>query len=239
MVILPYYDSLELFSRYLQQLIMESLGKELDLSGKKVNQGISVYGNKGSTDQHAYIQQLRDGVSNFFATFIEVQKEREGELFYVEHDSITTGDYLNGFLQGTRQALYENGRESITVSIKELNAFTIGVLIALYERTVGFYASLVNINAYHQPGVEAGKKAAQRVIDLELALFECLARRDGHPLTVEELSMEMQAYDEIESIYKICERLVVNGRLVKMDETTHFDARYAFPMSESDEFPLS
>ena len=239
MVILPYYDRLELFSRYLQQLIMESLGKELDLSGKKVNQGISVYGNKGSTDQHAYIQQLRDGVSNFFATFIEVKKEREGELFYVEHDSITTGDYLNGFLQGTRQALYENGRESVTVSIKELNAFTIGVLIALYERAVGFYASLVNINAYHQPGVEAGKKAAQRVIDLELALFECLARRDGHPLTVEELSMEMQAYDEIESIYKICERLVVNGRLVKVDETTHFSARYAFPMIESDEFPLS
>ena len=217
---------------------MESLGKELDLRGKKVNQGISVYGNKGSTDQHAYIQQLyrECPISSLHSLKF---KEREGELFYVEHDSITTGDYLNGFLQGTRQALYENGRESITVSIKELNAFSIGVLIALYERAVGFYASLVNINAYHQPGVEAGKKAAQRVIDLELALFECLARRDGHPLSVEELSMEMQAYEEIESIYKICERLVVNGRLVKIDETTHFKARYAFPMIESDEFPLS
>ena len=61
MVVLPYKDRLLLFSRYLQQLVMESLGKELDLQGQVVNQGIAVYGNKGSTDQHAYVQQLREG----------------------------------------------------------------------------------------------------------------------------------------------------------------------------------
>ncbi len=61
MVILPYKDRLALFSRYLQQLVMESLGKEKDLDGNIVHQGIAVYGNKGSTDQHAYVQQLRDG----------------------------------------------------------------------------------------------------------------------------------------------------------------------------------
>ncbi len=72
MVILPYKDRLELFSRYLQQLVMESLGKELDRTGARVLQGIAVYGNKGSTDQHAYVQQLRDGLNNFFATFIQV-----------------------------------------------------------------------------------------------------------------------------------------------------------------------
>ena len=76
MVILPYKDRLALFSRYLQQLVMESLGKEKDLDGKIVHQGIAVYGNKGSTDQHAYVQQLRDGVLNFFVTFIEVRKDR-------------------------------------------------------------------------------------------------------------------------------------------------------------------
>ena len=78
MVVLPYKDRLLLFSRYLQQLVMESLGKELDLSGRTVNQGIAVYGNKGSTDQHAYVQQLRDGVNNFFLTFIEVRKASSG-----------------------------------------------------------------------------------------------------------------------------------------------------------------
>ena len=66
MVVLPYKDRLMLFSKYLQQLVMESLGKEFDLNGKPVNQGIAVYGNKGSTDQHAYVQQLREGVHNFF-----------------------------------------------------------------------------------------------------------------------------------------------------------------------------
>ncbi len=78
MVVLPYKDRLLLFSRYLQQLVMESLGKELDLEGKVVNQGIAVYGNKGSTDQHAYVQQLREGVKNFFVTFIDVMKDRAG-----------------------------------------------------------------------------------------------------------------------------------------------------------------
>jgi glucose-6-phosphate isomerase len=63
MVVLPYKDRLLLFSRYLQQLVMESLGKRLNLKGERVDQGIAVYGNKGSTDQHAYVQQLRDGVN--------------------------------------------------------------------------------------------------------------------------------------------------------------------------------
>ncbi|MFP6903043.1 MAG: glucose-6-phosphate isomerase, partial [Verrucomicrobiia bacterium] len=199
MVILPYKDRLELLSRYLQQLIMESLGKEKDFDGEVVNQGIAVYGNKGSTDQHAYIQQLRDGVPNFFATFIEVLEERKGELFHVEHEMITSGDYLSGFFQGTRKALYESGRESITLTIEDVSPFSVGVLIALYERAVGFYASLINVNAYHQPGVEAGKKAAERVIEVQLAIFECLMRRDGSPMSVEDLAMETQSVDDTET----------------------------------------
>jgi glucose-6-phosphate isomerase len=163
MVILPYKDRLCLFSKYLQQLVMESLGKKLDLENNVVEQGIAVYGNKGSTDQHAYVQQLRDGVNNFFATFIEVRKARDQAGIDVE-PGVNCGDYLQGFLRGTRAALYDGGRENITVSIPEVTPQTVGALIALYDRAVGFYASLVNINAYHQPGVEAGKKAAAAVL---------------------------------------------------------------------------
>ena len=76
MVILPYKDRLAFLSRYLQQLIMESLGKEKNLSGKVVQQGITVYGNKGATDQHAFLQQLREGKADFFVTFIQVLQER-------------------------------------------------------------------------------------------------------------------------------------------------------------------
>ena len=78
MVVLPYKDRLLLFSRYLQQLVMESLGKEKDLQGRVVHQGLTVYGNKGSTDQHAFVQQLRDGSADFFVTFVRVLKDRDG-----------------------------------------------------------------------------------------------------------------------------------------------------------------
>ena len=92
MVVLPYKDRLLLFSRYLQQLVMESLGKELDLAGNVVNQGIAVYGNKGSTDQHAYVQQLREGVNNFFITFIEVLQDRTAGPAMEVEPGITSGD---------------------------------------------------------------------------------------------------------------------------------------------------
>ena len=120
MVVLPYKDRLLLFSRYLQQLVMESLGKRLNLKGERVDQGIAVYGNKGSTDQHAYVQQLRDGVNNFFAVFIRVMEEG-GERIEVE-PGVTPGDYLDGFWAGTRRALYENDRQSITISVSRVDA---------------------------------------------------------------------------------------------------------------------
>ena len=142
MVVLPYKDRLMLFSRYLQQLVMESLGKAEDLSGTRVNQGLAVYGNKGSTDQHAYVQQLRDGVNNFFATFIEVLQDREKPSTELE-PGITSGDYLEGFFLGTRQALYENDRDSIVVTLPRVDERSVGALIALYERAVGLYASLI------------------------------------------------------------------------------------------------
>ena len=176
MVVLPYKDRLALFSRYLQQLVMESLGKEKDLQGQVVHQGIAVYGNKGSTDQHAYVQQLRDGLNNFFATFVVVLKDREGEGIEVE-PGVFAGDFLNGFWQGTRQALSENGRVNACITLPEVNAYQVGALIALYERTVSLYAQLVGINAYHQPGVEAGKKAAKAVLDLQKQLLKTL--QDG------------------------------------------------------------
>src|SRR6266550_1345767 len=209
MVILPYKDRLALFSKYLQQLVMESLGKEKALDENVVHQGIAVYGNKGSTDQHAYVQQLRDGVLNFFVTFIEVGKDRHDARFEVD-EGITSGDYLHGFLRGTRSALYESGRESITVSISEVNAFHIGALIALYERAVGFYGSLVNINAYNQPGVEAGKKAATELLQLQAKVRENLNR---NPRTAEDIARALGA--DPESVYHLLVHLHANDPSVQ------------------------
>ena len=178
MVILPYKDRLLLLSRYLQQLVMESLGKNLTLDGKPTEQGITVYGNKGSTDQHAFVQQLRDGLSNFFVTFVEVLEDGAGAAIEVE-EGVTCGDYLLGFLLGTRRALYENERASVTITIPRVDAENLGMLIALFERAVGFYATLVNVNAYHQPGVEAGKLAAADVLAVQRRVMHDLEAHRG------------------------------------------------------------
>src|SRR2546426_6778848 len=226
MVILPYKDRLTLFSKYLQQLVMESLGKEKDLDGKIVHQGIAVYGNKGSTDQHAYVQQLREGVNNFFVTFIEVLKDRDGRLLPVETD-VTSGDFLIGFLLGTRRALFEKDREAMTITVPDVTPRTIGTLIALYERAVGYYASLVNINAYHQPGVEAGKKAAGAVIELQRKLLARMRAEKGRRHTAEELAAAIGAADEVENVFKVLEHLAVNSPEIRRSGAdTYFDARF-------------
>jgi glucose-6-phosphate isomerase len=206
MVVLPYKDRLLLFSRYLQQLVMESIGKQLDLKGNRVEQGLSVYGNKGSTDQHAYVQQLREGVPNFFAVFIRVLEDG-GSSREVEPGA-TAGDFLHGFLLGTRAALYENGRESMTITIPRVDARTVGALIALFERAVGLYANLIGINAYHQPGVEAGKKAAASVLDLQGKVTAALS---DTPLTADQIAAEVGSQDA-ESVYLLLEHLAANGR---------------------------
>lgn len=233
MVVLPYKDRLLLLSRYLQQLVMESLGKELDRNGKKVEEGLSVYGNKGSTDQHAYVQQLRDGRNNFFALFIEVLKdvfesekniEPKFENVYkkVIDDTATAGDYLHGFYLGTRKALKEKGRSSITITIPEVSPYYLGFLIALFERTVSFYAAYTNINAYHQPGVEAGKKAAEEAISLQIKIFEFLSKNKSGG-TVSKIA-ESVGSDDLYTTYKILLRQAALGK-VKASSDSSLDVK--------------
>jgi glucose-6-phosphate isomerase len=207
MVVLPYKDRLLFFSRYLQQLVMESLGKRLDLDGKRVDQGINVFGNKGSTDQHAYVQQLRDGVNNFFVTFIRVLES--GGAGVEVQPGVGAGDFLHGFLLGTRAALFDNDRQSMTITVRRVEARTIGILIALFERAVGFYGSLVNVNAYHQPGVEAGKKAAAAVLDLQAKVVKALSPT---PQTAEQIAQSIGAADSAETVYLLLEHLSANKR---------------------------
>jgi glucose-6-phosphate isomerase len=207
MVVLPYKDRLLLFSRYLQQLVMESLGKQLDLQGRRVDQGLAVYGNKGSTDQHAYVQQLREGVPNFFAVFIRVLED--GGSAQEVDPGVTAGDYLHGFLLGTRAALFENDRESMTITVPRVDARIVGALIALFERAVGLYASLINVNAYHQPGVEAGKKAAGSILTLQKKVLAALTTT---PQTADQVAAAAGATNEAETVYQLLEHFAANGR---------------------------
>lgn len=217
MVVLPYKDRLMLFSRYLQQLVMESLGKELDLQGGKVCQGLTVYGNKGSTDQHAYVQQLRDGVNNFFAVFIEVLEDRVGPSPEVE-PGVTSGDYLHAFLLGTREALSGNDRASITITIQRVDAHAVGMLIALFERAVGLYANLLGINAYHQPGVEAGKRAATETLALRAKAIASLGRAKGRWLSATQICEEIALEGQEELVFKTLLHVSANpGAISRQD----------------------
>lgn len=209
MVMLPYKDRLELFSKYLQQLIMESLGKEKDLAGNWANQGITVFGNKGSTDQHSYLQQLLDGPDNFFVTFIEVLKDRDSVSRIISQNS-TSGDYLQAFFLGTRKALAAKGKESITITVDQINEFSLGVLIALFERTVTLYAYLVNINAYHQPAVELGKRGAGEVIALKNAILTFLNENKGSRYKADEIAEKLGLSTETETVFKILLHLQSN-----------------------------
>ncbi len=210
MVVLPYADRLRSLARYLQQLIMESLGKRLDRRGELVRQGLTVYGNKGSTDQHAFVQQLRDGPDDFFCCFVELlspgapDPELEG--------GFTAGDALAGFLAGTRQALLQDGKGCLTISLDALEPRSLGALIALFERAVGLYAELVDINAYHQPGVEAGKRAAAAVLEAQAALMDQLG---AEPASAEELAARAGLDDTVQA-WRLLRRLAASpGRGVQ------------------------
>jgi glucose-6-phosphate isomerase len=209
MVVLPYRVRLELFSRYLQQLVMESIGKKLNRDGAIVHQGLAVYGNKGSTDQHAYVQQLRDGLDNFFVVFIEGLDDPE---VIKPIDNEQPGDVLEGLLQGTRAALSDGGRQNLTITLERFDARSLGALIALFERAVGIYGELININAYHQPGVEAGKKAAAEVLELKAQLENLLA--DGQVRSLEEMATALGLATP-EPLFWILRHLCHNHRGIK------------------------
>jgi len=152
MAVLPYVNGLRHLTRHLQQLVMESLGKAEDRSGGTVHRGLTVFGNKGSADQHAIVQQLRDGPDGVMIHFIDVAgPSTEAPLMQ------DAAELQFALLSGTRQTLAEKGRPVISITLPDLEPASLGALIALFERVVGLTAELWDINAYDQPGVEAGK----------------------------------------------------------------------------------
>ncbi len=212
MVVLPYCDRLATLSKYLQQLIMESLGK----NGK----GITVFGNKGSTDQHAYVQQLREGYADFFATFVRVRAVDLDDDFVLDSKAeVTAGDYLAAFQEGTAQALSDAGRPSMRLTIERLDERSLGALVALFERAVGYYGALIGINTYHQPGVETGKKAAGSILDVQQWLIAFLRAQGGAAVSVGDIAKVLKKDSsmkylprEASLIYDILDRLYHCGR---------------------------
>ena len=98
------------------------------------------------------------------------------------------------------------------MSIPEVNAFYLGALIALYARAVGFYASLVNVNAYDQPGLAAGKKAASKLLEFQKKMREELS---AEAKTAEEIARSIDA--DPEDVFHLLRRLASNDPRVTVD----------------------
>ena len=211
MVIVPYSDRLLLLGRYLQQLVMESLGKERDLDGKIVNQGLTVFGNKGGTDAHAYIQQLNDGRDDFFVTFVEVLRDSESVIV---EDALTMGDYLHAFKSGLAQALRGKGRQVIEIVIRSVDEYNLGMLTALYERAVAVYAELIHVNAFDQPGVEAYKNASRGVISINRLLQGWIAALKPLPWegTAQDVAGCAGCADSAREVEGVLGKFAENGR---------------------------
>ena len=91
---------------------------------------------------------------------------------------------------------------------------------------MGIYAYLVGINAYHQPGVEAGKKAAGAVLQLQGCLISALNDQPNRSWTVDELSQHLQMGEQQVTIFKVLEHLAANGRVDRHQTDSSFSNRY-------------
>jgi len=158
-IMLGYSDSMKEVAHYFQQLFMESLGKKRTLSGRlrKEPTGLTIFGGVGTGEQHAFMQQVQEGIRDCFVHFISFRKRRAD---FPNEKAGSMGRQLLAFVEGTQKALLGNGREFVSLVFEEANEFNMGMLVALEERIVAFLGGMWGINPFDQPGVQAGKVSA-------------------------------------------------------------------------------
>ena len=158
-ILLGYSDSLKELAHYFQQLFMESLGKKRTRAGRirREPTGLTIFGGVGTGEQHAFMQQVQEGIRDSFVHFVSFRRraadfpnERAGSM----------GRQLLAFVEGTQRALLGNGREFLSIVLEEQSPFNMGLLVALEERVVAFLGGIWDINPFDQPGVQAGKLSA-------------------------------------------------------------------------------
>lgn len=156
-VILPYDIRLAQLPAYLQQLEMESNGKSVNQQNEPIDYATSpvIWGQAGTNGQHAFYQLLHQGTVLVPADFLIAR--RASHPFPEQHKRL-----LANCLAQT-QALLAGNHPSTLIMFDELNPFTLGILIALYEHKVFFNATIWNINPFDQEGVELGKKLAREI----------------------------------------------------------------------------
>lgn len=176
--VLPYSQRLGLFPAFLQQLSMESLGKQVDNEGSPIStpSGEVVWGTAGSNGQHAYFQLLHQGSEFIAADFIAVaepvvatREEQHRHLLancFSQSMALMNGTVVHDSAdQQAPHKIAPGNRPSNTLLLKSLTPASLGSLIALYEHKVYVQSVLWNINAFDQWGVELGKLLSKQTFE--------------------------------------------------------------------------
>ena len=168
--VLPYDERLKLLPNYLQQLVMESLGKSvrLDRSVLEVETVPVWWGGAGTDTQHSFFQALHQGTQVVPADFIGVL--RSDDPYHDNHAALLanllaqTEALANGQPNADPHRTYAGNRPSTLLLLDALTPHSLGMLIALYEHSVYLQSALWGINAFDQFGVELGKQVANRLL---------------------------------------------------------------------------
>ena len=172
-VMMPYADSLKYMSDWYAQLWAESLGKRVDLAGNNVNAGQTPVKALGVTDQHSQVQLYTEGPFDKVITFLTVEKFRKITEISHGYPDVPDVSFLSGHTQNeliaaeekaTEYAVMKSGHMSHTITLPEVNAFTVGELLYLLEVATAFAGELLAIDAFNQPGVEEGKNATYALL---------------------------------------------------------------------------
>ncbi len=165
--LMPYSDRLRCFAAWFAQLWAESLGKAETVDGTPAHVGHTPVSAAGASDQHALLQLFTEGPDDkviIMARIDDHGRELPVPAAYADLDGIGylggtgLGRLLNIEQRATELALIERQRPVMTLSVPQINAFTLGQLFYLFEIAVVFAASLYRINPFDQPGVEEGKR---------------------------------------------------------------------------------
>lgn len=168
----PYCDDLTQFGLWTMQLWAESLGKKMGRDSKPAQRASTPVSYLGASDQHSVLQQVAEGALDKWIVFIAVDRSEtsgprlKSTLFPRENLLVgkTMGELLSAERKATTQALAEQGRASVTLSTESLTSESSAQLFMLLMLAVGTLGEMLNINAFDQPGVEAGKVLAKDLL---------------------------------------------------------------------------
>lgn len=172
-VMMPYADSLKYISDWYAQLWAESLGKRVNLNGEEVHTGQTPVKALGVTDQHSQVQLYAEGPFDKVVTFLAVEKYRAETFIPQGYADIPDVHFLSGHThselihaeqEATAYALTKSGHGNYTITLPEVNPFTIGELLYMFEMQTAFAGELLGIDAFDQTGVEEGKKATYALL---------------------------------------------------------------------------